>query len=101
MLGTPYTGKRTPTHYKETHMAQQTVEMVPDLPYNNHGNTAASWAMVIIMIVGAIIGAVGFCISNTPIFVVGVTIIAIGVVAGIVLRSAGYGQGGKHTKYHH
>lgn len=82
-------------------MAQQTVEMVPDLPYNNHGNTTASWAMVGIMIVGSIIAAVGFCISNTIILVVGVAVIALGIVAGIVLRSAGYGQGGKHTKYHH
>ncbi|MFW0112087.1 HGxxPAAW family protein [Rothia sp. P5766] len=82
-------------------MAQHTVEMVPDLPYNNHGSTIASWAMMIIMMLGSIIGAVGFCLANTPIFTVGVAVIALGVVAGIVLRSAGYGQGGKHTKYNH
>ncbi|MDY6051852.1 MAG: HGxxPAAW family protein [Rothia sp. (in: high G+C Gram-positive bacteria)] len=82
-------------------MAQQTVEMVPDQPYNNHGNTTASWAMVGIMIAGAVIGAIGFCISNTPILIVGIAIIAIGLVTGVVLRAAGYGQGGKHTKYHH
>ncbi|WP_237187643.1 HGxxPAAW family protein [Rothia nasimurium] len=82
-------------------MAHQTVEMVPDLPYPNHGNTTASWAMVIIMTVGSIIGAVGFCLANTPIFIVGMAVLAIGIVAGIVLRSAGYGQGGKHTKYTH
>ncbi|MDO4898617.1 MAG: HGxxPAAW family protein [Rothia sp. (in: high G+C Gram-positive bacteria)] len=82
-------------------MSKQTVEMVPDLPYNNHGNTVASWAMVAIMTLGAIVGAVGFDMANTPIFAVGVAIILIGIVTGIVLRSAGYGQGGKHTKYHH
>lgn len=82
-------------------MAHQTVEMVPDLPYNNHGNTVASWAMMIIMMLGSIVAAVGFCISSSSIVIVGVAIIAIGLVAGIVLRSAGYGQGGKHTKYHH
>lgn len=82
-------------------MAQHTVEMVPDLPYPNHGNTVASWAMMIIMMLGSIVAAVGFCIPNTPIFIVGVAVIALGVVAGIVLRSAGYGQGGKHTKYNH
>lgn len=82
-------------------MAKQTVEMVPDLPYNNHGNTVASWAMVGIMTLGAIVGAIGFDLASTPIFVVGVAIILIGIVAGVVLRAAGYGQGGKHTKYHH
>lgn len=82
-------------------MAQHTVEMVPDLPYPNHGNTVASWAMMSIMMLGAIIGAVGFCIGNSAIFIIGVAVIVLGVVAGIVLRSAGYGQGGKHTKYNH
>lgn len=82
-------------------MAQKTVEMVPDLPYNNHGNTVASWTMVIIMSLGAIVAAIGFDIANTPIFIVGAAVILIGIVAGIVMRSAGYGQGGKHTKYHH
>lgn len=82
-------------------MAYQTVQMVPDLPYNNHGNTLASWVMVIIMMLGSILAAVGFCIGNSALFIVGVAVIALGVVAGIVLRSAGYGQGGKHTKYHH
>lgn len=82
-------------------MAQQTVEMVPDLPYNNHGNTVASWAMMIIMMLGSIVAAVGFCIASSSILIVGVAVIVIGLVAGIVLRAAGYGQGGKHTKYHH
>lgn len=82
-------------------MAQKTVEMVPDLPYNNHGNTVASWTMVIIMSLGAIVAAIGFDIASTPIFIVGAAVMLIGLVAGIVLRSAGYGQGGKHTKYHH
>lgn len=82
-------------------MAKQTVEMVPDLPYNNHGNTIASWAMVGILTLGAIVAAVGFDMASTPIFVVGAAIMLIGVVAGVVLRAAGYGQGGKHTKYHH
>ncbi|WP_237202632.1 HGxxPAAW family protein [Rothia endophytica] len=82
-------------------MSKQTVEMVPDLPHTNHGNTIASWAMLGIIIVGAIVAAVGFDIASTPIFVVGVAIMLIGLVAGLVLRAAGYGQGGKHTKYHH
>lgn len=82
-------------------MSKQTVEMVPDLPHTNHGNTIASWAMLGIITLGFIVAAIGFDISSTPIFVVGVAIMLIGLVAGLVLRAAGYGQGGKHTKYHH
>lgn len=82
-------------------MAQETLELVPDLPYPNHGNTTASWAMTIVLMVGAIIAAVGFCLHSTVGFIAGLVVMLIGLGVGYGLKAAGYGQGGKHTKYKH
>lgn len=82
-------------------MAEKQFTLTPEIPYPNHGNTVASWALVILVIVGTAVAAVGFDTFNWPVVIVGAVIVGIGVIAGIVLRGVGYGQGGSKTKYTH
>ena len=64
-------------------MTEEKVVIVPERPYANHGSTVASWVMIAIMTTGVLVGA---------------GIIVLGLVAGLLLKSAGYGQGGSKTK---
>lgn len=82
-------------------MAEKQIELNPALPYTNHGNTVAAWALCGLVTIGFIIGSVGFNIANMMILIVGCVVMAVGIVAGIALKAAGYGQGGAKTKYHH
>ncbi len=59
-----------------------------------HGNSPAAWTCVIVMLVGALIASIAFVIASTPIFVAGAVIMVIGLLAGFVMRKAGYGVGG-------
>ncbi|XAS69078.1 HGxxPAAW family protein [Micrococcaceae bacterium Sec5.7] len=59
-----------------------------------HGNSPAAWTCVIVMLVGALIASIAFVIANTPIFIAGAVVMVIGLIAGYVMRKAGYGVGG-------
>ncbi|WP_432641366.1 HGxxPAAW family protein [Arthrobacter polaris] len=52
------------------------------------------------MLIGTLIGCVAFLIgeSATVLFWIGVGVIAVGVILGPVLKSAGYGVGGSKLK---
>lgn len=63
-----------------------------------HGNSPAAWTCVIIMLVGALIAAIAFVIASTPIFIAGAVVMVIGLLAGWVMRKAGYGVGGSKLK---
>jgi Flp pilus assembly protein TadB len=63
-----------------------------------HGNSPAAWTCVIVMLVGALIAAIAFVIASTPIFVAGAAIMVLGLLAGWVMRKAGYGVGGSKLK---
>ena len=59
---------------------------------DNHGKTVAAWTTVTIMLVGSTISAVAVVIATQWIFWAGIIVCALGGVAGLVLRSMGYGQ---------
>lgn len=82
-------------------MAEKQVVLTPEIPYPNHGNTVAAWALTFIVIIGAIVAAIGFDSFHWPIMIAGAVIMVVGVIVGIALRAAGYGQGGAKTKYNH
>ncbi|MEO8222287.1 MAG: HGxxPAAW family protein [Specibacter sp.] len=65
-----------------------------------HGNSPAAWTSVAIMLVGTLVGCVAFVIgeSATILFWIGVGIMVLGLIAGGVLRAAGYGVGGSKLK---
>ena len=77
-------------------MAEKIV-IEPVAPYTNHGNTLAAWALCGLVTIGFIIGAVGFDLANTPITIAGIVVMVVGLIAGIALKAAGYGQGGAKT----
>ncbi len=63
-----------------------------------HGNSPAAWTCVIIMLIGALIAAIAFVIANTSIFIAGFVVMLVGLLAGLVMRKAGYGVGGSKLK---
>lgn len=63
-----------------------------------HGNSPAAWTCVIIMLIGALIASIAFVIDNTPIFVAGAVVMLAGLLAGWIMRKAGYGVGGSKLK---
>jgi hypothetical protein len=63
-----------------------------------HGNSPAAWTCVIVMLVGALVCSIAFVISNTPIFITGAVIMVLGLIAGYVMRKAGYGVEGSKLK---
>ena len=65
---------------------------------DNHGKTVAAWTTVIVMLVGSTISSIAVLMASPLIFWVGIVVCALGGVAGLVLRSMGYGQ--KRTVLH-
>jgi hypothetical protein len=63
-----------------------------------HGNSPAAWTCVIVMLVGALVCSIAFVISNTPIFIAGAVIMVLGLIAGYIMRKAGYGVEGSKLK---
>ena len=59
---------------------------------DNHGQTVAAWTAVIIMLVGSTISAIAVVVASPLIFWVGIVVCVLGGIAGLVLRSMGYGQ---------
>lgn len=60
---------------------------------DNHGQTPAAWIAVAVIIVGATVSSAAVLFARPIFFWVGLVIVAIGGIAGLVLRSAGFGQG--------
>lgn len=63
-----------------------------------HGNSPAAWTCVIVMLVGALACSIAFVINNTPIFIAGAVIMVLGLIAGYIMRKAGYGVEGSKLK---
>jgi hypothetical protein len=59
---------------------------------DNHGHSVAAWTAVIILIVAAAIMSIAVLFPNVWLFVGGVVLAIVGVVAGKVLSMAGYGS---------
>ena len=59
-----------------------------------HGNSPAAWTLVFIMMIGAGISSVAFCLANAMLFWIGIAVMGLGLVVGIVMKKAGYGVNG-------
>jgi hypothetical protein len=59
---------------------------------DNHGHSVAAWTAVIILIVAAAIMSIAVLFPNVWLFVGGVVLAIVGLVAGKVLSMAGYGS---------
>lgn len=71
-----------------------------------HGNTVAGWTAIITMFVGVIVVAIGFFLLTTSVetfytmFAIGAAIVLLGLIAGGILKLAGFGVGGHRTRRH-
>ncbi|MFM1950620.1 MAG: hypothetical protein RL418_307, partial [Actinomycetota bacterium] len=63
-----------------------------------HGNSVASWTTVIVILVAFTIGTFFFFLDNAAMVWASAGLAVAGLIAGWVLKRAGYGVGGKHTK---
>jgi multisubunit Na+/H+ antiporter MnhG subunit len=78
---------------KENNMSQNSTEP-------GHGSSVAAWTSVIIIIVAFGIGTLFFWLDNAAMVWASAGLAVLGPVVGWVLRRAGYGVGGEHTKAH-
>lgn len=63
-----------------------------------HGNSPAAWTLVAIVLVGSLISCIAFALANALWFWIGCVVMGIGLVAGWIMRKAGYGVGGSKLK---
>ena len=68
------------------------VELPPNPAPANEGRTVAAWSTVMIVVVGAVIAAVGVAVSLPALAWSGAGVVVIGLIVGRVLGSLGYGQ---------
>lgn len=61
---------------------------------DNHGNSLAAWVMVGIVLLASAVMSIAMILPNLPLFIVGVVLVVVGLVAGKVLALAGYGING-------
>jgi len=67
-------------------------DQLPDPANHNEGKTPAAWATNSGIVVGAIVGGVGFMIPNFAVVWAGAALVVAALIGGAVLRGLGYGQ---------
>ncbi|MEO7348293.1 MAG: HGxxPAAW family protein [Terrimesophilobacter sp.] len=65
-----------------------------DISDPGHGNSPAAWVAVIVMIIGFIVGAVGFWFASLLMIWVAVGLVLGGWLLGWILAKVGYGVAG-------
>lgn len=65
--------------------------------HDHHGQSVASWTAVGVLLLASALIALSFPLADVrmPLLVVGIVLVVLGLVAGKVLASTGYGVGGK------
>lgn len=61
---------------------------------DNHGNSTAAWVMVGILLLASAVMSVAVAFPNVPLFIGGIVLAIVGLVAGKLLALAGYGVNG-------
>ena len=59
---------------------------------NNHGNTPAAWALMVLVTIGFIVATVALVLGSWVGFGIGVAIVALGGIVGGIMKAAGLGQ---------
>jgi len=65
---------------------------LPDVAPHNHGRTLAGWVTNGLIVLGALVAAIGFMIPQFTLVWVGAGIIVVALAVGATLRALGYGQ---------
>jgi hypothetical protein len=61
-----------------------------------HGDTIAAWTTVIAIMIAFAVATLGAWFANSALLVAGGVLVVAGLVAGFVLKRAGYGNNAKH-----
>jgi hypothetical protein len=77
-------------HTAYTHRSQEPMAE-HETHEEDHGHSTAAWTGVITILVGAALAAWAVWDKSTPLFIIGLVICAVGVLAGKLLGMAGYG----------
>jgi len=65
---------------------------LPDVAPHNHGRTLAGWVTNGLIVLGALVAAIGFMIPQFTLVWVGAGIVVVALAVGATLRALGYGQ---------
>lgn len=65
--------------------------------HDNHGQSVAAWTAVGILIVAFAVGSWAVATLNMPLLWISAGLVVVGMVAGKVLASMGYGVDGKKS----
>ncbi|MEV7971938.1 HGxxPAAW family protein [Cellulomonas sp. NPDC089187] len=79
----------------------EALRLPPVAPPTNHGRTVAAWTVTWVVVLGFLVAGLAMMFSQVWLFWVGMGAAVVGVIAGVLLRAAGFGQGGKRTSDHH
>ncbi len=69
--------------------------LVPPAPPQNEGKTVAAWTFSVLVLLGAILFALGMVTGQSILLLVGVGSMVLAIVVGFILRTAGFGQKAK------
>ncbi len=69
--------------------------LVPPAPPQNEGKTVAAWTFSALVLLGAILFALGMVTGQSILLLVGVGSVVLAIVVGFILRTAGFGQKAK------
>ena len=72
----------------------EAVHLPPSVAPRNHGRTVAAWTTTVIVLVGAVVAALGVAFAEPWLAWVGGGVIVAGLVVGKVLQVMGLGQTG-------
>lgn len=61
-----------------------------------HGDTVAAWTTVIAIMIAFAVATIGVWFANSALIISGVVLVVAGLLAGFVLKRAGYGKDAKH-----
>ena len=56
-----------------------------------HGNSVAAWTAVVVILVGALVAALGVIFTSVWLFVFGAVVVGLGAVTGKLLSAMGFG----------
>ena len=72
----------------------EAVHLPPTVAPRNHGRTVAAWTTTVIVVVGAVIAALGVAFAQPWLAWVGGGVVVVGLIVGKVLQVMGLGQPG-------
>lgn len=65
---------------------------LPDVAPHNHGRTVAGWVTNGLIVLGALVAAIGLMIPQFTLVWVGAGVVVVALAVGAALRALGFGQ---------